>query len=316
MNKDVRKITDGAMMCAIVGVLLLIDRQFGGILADYLLFLFPLPMVFFAAKYGWKPSWMTLAAMVLLAMVISTPTTLFYVTAESLLGLVYGAGIHDKWDQHRLVVIVMVIGAVISVVSTVLLAALFGYDISSEVAQYTAVMNQAMEQTGLTLASAAIDLPSMIRNMILISAILSGVLQGLVTHMISRLMFRRLHIHVEPALPIQDYFPSKWLGYAGIAGLVAYYYSIYRPLADSVMQNVMQCLGIAGVFYLAVMGVIGIMSISIIRNPGSRKWIGFAAVLLLFMFVLPVAIFGFLYVTTDMHQRMIEGDSTHAAKNG
>ena len=237
-------------MCAIVGVLLLIDRQFGGILADYLLFLFPLPMVFFAAKYGWKPSWMTLAAMVLLAMVISTPTTLFYVAAESLLGLVYGAGVHDKWDQHRLVVIVMVIGAVINVVSTVLLAALFGYDINMEVNEFTAILNQAMEQTGATLASSAIDLTSLVRNVIVISAILTGVLEGLVTHLVSRLMFKRLHMHIEPAVPIQYYFPSKWLGYLGIAGLVAYYYSIYRPLADSLAQNVLQCLGIVGTFYL------------------------------------------------------------------
>ena len=63
------------------------------------------------------------------------------------------------------------------------------------------------------------------------------------------------------------------------------------------------------------MGVIAIMSVGILRNPGCRKWIGFVAVLLMMMFVLPVSIFGFLYVTTDMHQKMIEGDTTHAAKN-
>jgi hypothetical protein len=314
MNKNVRQITDGAMMCAIVGVLLLVDRQFGGILADYLLFLFPLPMVFFSTKYGWKPSWMVLTAMILLSLIVSTPQTIFYVASESFLGLVYGAGVHDNWDQHRLVVLSMIIGAVVNIVSTVLLASLFGYNLSAEVSEYTDILNQAMSQTGTTLA-AGIDISSFITNIIVISAILSGVLEGLVTHLIARLMFKRLHMHVEPAAPIQNYFPAKWLGYVGIAGLVAYYYSIYRPLSNSIAQNVMQCLGIAGFFYLVVMGVIGFMVTGIVMHPKSRKWIGIVAFLVMLLAALPTAIFGFLYVTTDMHQKMLEGDP-NAAKNG
>ena len=54
MNNNVRKLTDGAMMCAIVGVVLLINRQLGGLFQDMFLFLFPIPMVFYSAKYGWK----------------------------------------------------------------------------------------------------------------------------------------------------------------------------------------------------------------------------------------------------------------------
>ena len=56
MNQNIRKITDGAMMAAIVGVVLIINRQMAGLLQDLLLFVFPLPMVFYAAKYGMKQS--------------------------------------------------------------------------------------------------------------------------------------------------------------------------------------------------------------------------------------------------------------------
>ena len=43
-------------MAAIVGVVLVINRQMAGLLQDLLLFVFPLPMVFYAAKYGMKQS--------------------------------------------------------------------------------------------------------------------------------------------------------------------------------------------------------------------------------------------------------------------
>ena len=54
MNNDVRRLTDGAMMCAIVGAVLLINRQLGGLFQDMFLFLFPIPMVFYSAKYGMR----------------------------------------------------------------------------------------------------------------------------------------------------------------------------------------------------------------------------------------------------------------------
>ncbi|MBO7703558.1 MAG: DUF2232 domain-containing protein [Solobacterium sp.] len=96
MNNNVRKLTDGAMMCAIVGVVLLINRQLGGLFQDMFLFLFPIPMVFYSAKYGWKDSIVVFIAMCLLGFILGGVVTLFYVGSESLIGLVYGGGIYAK----------------------------------------------------------------------------------------------------------------------------------------------------------------------------------------------------------------------------
>ena len=58
MNQNVRKITEGAMMVALVGVFMLIDRQFQGTFSSMFVFLLPLPMVYFGAKYGLRDSLM------------------------------------------------------------------------------------------------------------------------------------------------------------------------------------------------------------------------------------------------------------------
>ena len=126
MNSNVRKITDGAMMCAIVGAVLLINRQLGGLFQDMFLFLFPIPMVFYSAKYVWKNGWVVFAAMCLLGFILGGPTTLFYVASESLIGLIYGGGIHAGQKTHKLVLLTMVAGAIVNVLSTVVFASFFG----------------------------------------------------------------------------------------------------------------------------------------------------------------------------------------------
>ena len=56
-------------MAAIVGVVLVINRQMAGLLEDLLLFAFPLPMVFYAAKYGMKQSFVLFVAVVFLSFI-------------------------------------------------------------------------------------------------------------------------------------------------------------------------------------------------------------------------------------------------------
>ena len=82
MNKNVRRLTDGAMMIAITAVFLLLDRALANTLTYYLMFIMPLPMVFYGAKYGWKGSWAVYAALILVAFVVTTPQYIFYVAAD------------------------------------------------------------------------------------------------------------------------------------------------------------------------------------------------------------------------------------------
>ena len=59
------------MMIAITAVFLLLDRALANTLTYYLMFIMPLPMVFYGAKYGWKGSWAVYAALILVAFVVN-----------------------------------------------------------------------------------------------------------------------------------------------------------------------------------------------------------------------------------------------------
>lgn len=293
------------MMAAIVGVMLVIDRQTGGLLESVLLFAFPLPMVFFAAKYGWKQSLAELAAITFLSFIISTPQTMFYVFTEMIIGLIYGAGIHDQKPSGRLVLITILLSVFVNLVTTIIAAEFFGYDIAEEINLYMQSISQLQQEAGISLPFS--DVRSFLMNVLVVSTVLMGVMQGIVTHLLSRLMLKRLRIYMEPLKPLIEYFPPKWSGYLGIVCVVMYSVSVYRPLDNTVLNNIMQSVGISGMMYLAFFGYIALTFVMRYLGHLSKGISVLVSVILLFMFSLPMAVFGFLYITTDYHDRIIHG---------
>lgn len=313
MNRNVRKITDGAMMAAIVGVMLVINRQFAGLLEDLLLFAFPLPMVFYAAKYGAKQSFVLYAAILGLTFILSTPQTLFYVASEMLIGLIYGAGIHDRKPTGKIILITVLLSVVVTVITMFVAAGFFGYDIAGELQMYMDMMDQVSASTGMTFAMS--DMKAFLLNIMIVSTILTGVMQGFVTHLISRIMLKRLRIYVEPIKPLIEYFPPKWSGYLGIACLVLYYASVYKPLDNVWANNIMQAVGICGMIYLAFFGYIAMTFILRYAVGFSKGLAIFVGILLFLMMSMPMAFLGFLYITTDHHRKMLYGEYSREGGN-
>lgn len=314
VNNDVRKLTDGAMMCAIVGVVLLINRQLGGLFQDMFLFLFPIPMVFFSAKYGTRDSIVVFIAMCILGFILGGIPTLFYVGSESLIGLIYGSGIHDGRDTRRIVLATMIIGALVNVLSTVVFASFFGYDLAAETKEMESMMNQVFAQTGAVVPP-TVNLSQFIATTFVVTAVLTGVLQGFVTHVLSRLLLKRLRFNVEMPRPISEYYPPKWSGYVGLLGFVMYYYSVLRPFENNIVQNVFQGLGMCGFLYLLVYGYIAVLVFMRVRYPKARGLGMLAGILLTFIVPAALVVLGFLYITTDFHSRLLEGVRVNAEKN-
>ena len=313
MNRDIRRITDGAMMAAIIGVMLFIDRQTAGMISGGFVWLLPIPMVFYSAKYGMKNSWMLFIAVLLLTFVLGTPQTWFYMVSEILIGILYGSGIYNKTSTRKLVIRTILLAVVADVLSMLVFASFFGYDIASEVVEYQKIVTKALGQAKQTLPS-NIDLTGLIRNALVVSVVVGGVLNGLVTHLLSRLMLKRLRIYTADVSPISSYYPPKWSGYIGILGLVMFYYSSYNAFENALMQSFLQGFGMIGVMYLAAFGVIAAMIYTKMRFHVK----GFAAiVIVIFAMMMPVAfaLFGYFYITTDLHDRLIQGVDSHAYKD-
>ena len=150
MNEKTQKLTFGALLVAVFGVLLLLNRQTGGMLEETFIFLFPIPMVAFSAKYGWKDSLPVFVCTVLISIFCGIFTSAFYAITQSFIGMVYGCCLHAKRDTTRTMILVMALSVISNILSTFVLASLFGINMQEDIQLMQTSMQEAIEKDVIT----------------------------------------------------------------------------------------------------------------------------------------------------------------------
>ena len=313
MNQNVRKITEGAMMVALIGVFMLIDRQFQGTFSSMFVFLLPLPMVYFGAKYGLRDSLMVLTAIIFVSFIFASPFALFFFVAEAIIGLVYGCGIYQNVESKRLLLRTMVLGGLTELLAVVINVAIFGVSFDQLVLELRQTFDMMQQSLGLTV-NTNVDINVLLRNVFFVSTLMIGVLEAIVTHISSRLLLKRLRMKVPESTPLYLYFAPKWIGYVALVGMFGYLYVGSGYIKTEPALTIISALGTFAYFYLTAMGVVGLLVMIGLMAKESRKILTFVVFILAIVLSFPVAIYGFLYITTNMHQRIVE-EGYHATKN-
>lgn len=305
MNKKSLKITTGAMVTAIFGVFLLLNRQTGNFFQDIFLFLYPIPMVAYAALYGWKSGLPVLAAMSLLSLLFGNFTSVFYAVTQAFIGLVFGGCLHHKVDMTRTLFAVMILSSLVSILNTVVLGFLFGFDLNQEVAEMQTMMNSVFEQAGVAMPE-IIMTTNYLKQIFVVSMILLGVIQGFLVYEISLLILRRLRFPVQKPKSLFFYTPPKWTGYGALLAFMFYNISLAQPPENEILQNAGLTAGIFSYLYLLCFGAIAVVLTIKVRFPGAKALGVVAAVIGLFFFPLLEMAAGFLYLVTEYHNRLVE----------
>lgn len=300
MNTKTQELTYGAMIVAIFGVLLLINRQTGGFLEGIFMFIFPIPMVAFSAKYGWKDSLPVFVCTVLLSFLFGTFTAIFYAIAESFIGMVYGSCIKAERDMNRTLVLVVALSAIAELLCSVALASLFGIDINQDIMAMQEGMNQAFEQAGMDTATGILSY-DYLRRMYVISMGFMGAMQGLIVYYLSLVILRKLRYPIKKPQPLTQYYPSRISGFIAAFLVFVYIYSFAKPFANPTVQDIAQSAGICGVIYLIFFGYIALLMVCrvYLRLP---RAVGFILSLLITFTISYIPIVaGYIYISGNLH---------------
>lgn len=318
-NNKTQEITFGAMIAAVFGILLLLNRQTGGMLEEVFLFAFPIPMVAYAARYGWKKSLPVYVVTVLIAVLCGTFSGFFYAASESFIGMAFGTMLNRKKDPGKTLLLVMVLSVLANILSTVVLASLFGINLQADLKEMQSMMVGMMEKVYGTpeMAAAGVDASQMIDmvkqvftldyllRIYIISMILLGVIQGLIIYELSLLILRKLKFQVQKPQPLLEFYPPVWSGAVALTAFLCYFISMMYPLQNQSVANAVQTLGTCGYLYLVCFGIIGGAGY-LHRRMGMPKVL---AVILpvICMFTLPyvLAVVGFAYVSLSMHDKIL-----------
>lgn len=297
MNKKSLTITTGAMVTAIFGVMLLLNRQTGSLLQEVFIFLYPIPMVAYAAMYGLKNGAAAFVSMALISVFLGDLTSTFYAVTQALIGLIFGSCLYHKVDMTKTLFVVMILSALVNIVDVVAYGYISGVSLNQEVAEMQTMMNEMFEQAGMAAAVPANMLSAnTLKQIMLVSMVFAGVLQGFIVYEVSLLILRRLRFPVQKPKSVFEYRPPKWTGYLGLLAFFAYNQSVMMPFENEIVQNAALSIGVFGYIYLMCFGFIAVMRWLKTRFPQVGKFSFVICLLGVFMFPMIELIAGFWYI--------------------
>ncbi len=223
MNTKTRAISEGAMMLALMAVLLLADRQMAGFF-ELLLYFISIPVVIYEVRHGAKMAMTLCIAGSIIAFMFSTITGMFYTITALLLGFVYGYGVIKDWKNATLLFTTILANVLITYITVVLFAGVFGYDIQEEV--------RVMMEMVPDISMPGFDMATLVLEIVILSYLAIAFMQSIITHLLSNMVLQRLKLKYKK---IQTIFDVKVPKIFAVLFIVAYF--IYAYSANLILDE-------------------------------------------------------------------------------
>lgn len=258
-------------MCAIVGVVLLMNRELAGILDNVLCWLLSLPIIIYTVKYGWKSALIPAAAMLLLSFMISMPSSTFYLFAALVVGLVYGQACNLGASNGMKLILVIVLTFFATLLTMVIFAGFFGYSPQED-----------LELLKLVFQALRLHVPGGIAKLApmfsLLLVVLISVLQGITIHLLAFVLMTRLKLPVKPIKTILDIRVPKLTGWICLLLWLLFLGTYVVKLESNTAAMITGCY-LAMLVFSVIYGCLSVMSYLILSNH--KKWV----------FILPILAF-------------------------
>ena len=298
MNKT-KKLTQGAMMLAILGALILIDRMTAYWFTELVVLIAPIIIIMYSVMQTFKDGLLLSIGVLIISFILGNFQTMYliYVPVGVLTGLAYSLGVKKGMDKSSLLFIACVVYVVGEVIAAYVIYPLLGFPVAQMIEELKIAMNQAGSISGFDYASAfsaaGIQYDKLLVIIYLVSTILTGAMEGFLIHLLSIFLLKRFKIKDLGRLNIWDIKPNKVLSYISILATFSFFFK--DKIQNETVTYILLTLGIIG---FVVLLYYGYLFITLYGAIVLRKNIGaFFVLLAFFVPVLLVAlmIMGFLY---------------------
>ena len=232
MKSETHKITEGAMIVAMIGAFLTVDRQMASMLSSQLNWLLSIPMIIYAARCEWKYSWMVFFATIIVSLMISPPQTIFYLFSALVLGIVYGEGLRLKWNQNKLLLWTIACTFISYLFSMYIFAGFFGYDLAATRNEFI----EMLENTEIfkNIVVFFIDAHTLFNILDIASFLLIVIMESLCVHMLAHLIFIKLKMDVERIKIDLNFKYPRFLAVGGIISNLLFFGMRYIQVSETV----------------------------------------------------------------------------------
>ncbi len=272
MRNNVRRITDGAVMAAIMGLLMVIDGQSGMLLDGLLFWVVPIPIIVYTVKYDISSGLMVSVAVSILAFILTLPHLAVLIAFSNLIGLAYGFGVNKKLKTYQTLTLTFIVTLIYYVLSMVIFAGFFGYDAIAE-------LNALIDMLSDLLSSVLSNKNNMIETLSIINPFFRmlitfplflpatiALLQTIITNLISSIILKRLELANITVKPVFNIRISKKTGLITLIIFILTY--VYNFSVNTSFDNVIIVVQFVCELIFITMGAILAMTfIAVKRMP-------------------------------------------------
>lgn len=266
---DTKKLTEGAMMLSLICVLMLVNRMFAGMFDVMICFCICFPVIVYTVKYGWKDSLILLVSAMLISCFISNLVTLFYLCAYMICGYVYGIGTHNRWKNGYLLMITFILSFISTIISTVVLASMFGYDVQEDV--------MLIKEFVASISFHQVEFSSSTIHIILIlGTVFTSILETICIHIFAIYLLHRLCLPYRKMKTIREFMLPEWVFYINIFIWLLYFIRNVIELKKEVI-DIITVLYVISFIFMLICGMINIICIAIEKRNKAYiilAWIG------------------------------------------
>lgn len=300
MNKT-KKLTQGAMMLAIMGALILIDRITAYWFTEFVVLIAPIIIIMYSAMQTFKDGLLLSVGVVIISFLLGNfqMTYLIYIPVGVVTGLAYSFALKRGLDKSTLLFIACVTYVVGEVIASYVIYPLLGFPITQMIEELKVAMDQSSSLTGFDYASvfetAGLNFDKLLIIIYLISTIIMGAMEGLLIHILTIFLLKRFKIKDLGRVNLWDLKPNKVVAYISFLSLFTFF--LKDKITNETLYYVLFTIAIIGFVILLYYGYIFITLYGAIVL---RKNIGAIFVLLAFIIpaiLLALVIMGFLYAT-------------------
>ena len=305
-NRRVNSITYGAMMTALLGVLLFVNRQLAGLFDLYMFWIIPIPVIIYCLKFSISQAVIMGVSMIAISFIIATPVTVFYVAASIIAGLVYSRGLKKGYSGFQLILSVFAISLLVAILSTFVFAKAFGYDLAEEIRYITETINEISSTLGPGFTPEYFTSRNFIMTIIVISTVVTSIMEGILVHLLAFIVLRRLKMETPPMKPLGHIMCPKWLRFIVFVIAFAYGLSIITGVRDydEIITVLMSLVYVVCMFF----GYLLILTVLAWKIPDPKKrTVMLLPIALVSMLVFPILLtIGFIDIFSNVRQNIIK----------
>lgn len=214
MNKT-KKLTTGAMLLAIIGAAMIIDRQLSYAFTNFIVLLVPIVIATYSTMYKVSDGILLCVGLLAFTVLFGSLTTYIYMPISIIVGVAVAVAIVKGFDRRKINFVAIITYTIAEILVVYAIMPLLGVSVSSQINNYIEAFDQMVKYSGMetTINSLIGNLSSLMAVMLVASTVLMGILEGFLTSLLTAFVLKRFNIKDIGLNSPLDIKMPVWLAY-------------------------------------------------------------------------------------------------------